>query len=102
VPITRDGNEEGPLYGEVVVFTGSISLRRNKAADLISSAGCKVSESVTNKTTLLVVGDQDIRKLAGHDKSRKHREAEKRIREGQSIRILRESDFMRMATCDGY
>jgi DNA polymerase-3 subunit epsilon len=102
VRITREGNPEGPLHGEVVVFTGGLSLRRRDAADLIASAGCKVSASVTNKTTVLVVGDQDAKKLAGHDKSSKHRDAEERIRQGQPIRILRESDFMKMATCDGY
>ena len=49
---------------------------------------------VTRDTTILVVGDQDIRVLAGHDKSSKHRKAEKLIREGYSIRIIGESDFL--------
>lgn len=47
-------------------------------------------------TTLLVVGDQDIQKLAGHEKSSKHRKAEQLIAEGQHIRILGESDFLRL------
>ena len=42
---------------------------------------------------MLVVGDQDIKKLAGHEKSSKHRKAEALILAGQSIRILRETDF---------
>ena len=41
----------------------------------------------------MVVGDQDIRVLAGHDKSSKHRKAEELIAKGQKIRILKESDF---------
>ncbi len=45
------------------------------------------------KTTILVVGDQDITKLAGKEKSLKHRKAEGLITKGQPIRILRESDF---------
>jgi DNA polymerase-3 subunit epsilon len=40
-----------------------------------------------------VVGDQDIRRLAGHEKSSKHRKAEELIRQGQRIRIVGESDF---------
>jgi DNA polymerase-3 subunit epsilon len=42
---------------------------------------------------LLVVGDQDIQKLAGHDQSAKHRKAESLIAQGYPIRILQETDF---------
>jgi DNA polymerase-3 subunit epsilon len=48
---------------------------------------------VTKKTTLLVVGDQDIKKLGGNEKSSKHRKAEELIQQGHAIRILCESDF---------
>lgn len=51
---------------------------------------------MTRDTTILVVGDQDIRLLAGHDKSSKHRKAEKLIKDGYSIRIIGESDFLLM------
>ncbi len=96
--ITRDGNPEGPFYGEVAVFTGALSMPRREAADLAAAAGCKVGASVTKLTTLLIVGDQDIRKLAGHEKSSKHRMAEKLIEKGQPIRILRETDFRSIAS----
>lgn len=91
--IKREGNPDGPLYGEVVVFTGSMELPRRQAADKASRIGCQVGSGVTRKTTLLVVGDQDIWKLVGHLKSSKHRKAETLISEGQPIRILREADF---------
>lgn len=94
--ITQDGNPEGPLFGEVVVFTGALSMPRREAAQLASSAGCDVAASVTKTTTLLVVGDQDIKKLAGYDKSAKHRKAEEMIAKGIPIRILSESDFRRI------
>jgi DNA polymerase-3 subunit epsilon len=96
--ITREGNPEGPFFGEVAVFTGALSMPRRDAADLAASAGCEVAASVTNATTLLVVGDQDIRKLAGQSKSRKHRKAEELIEKGQPIRILRETDFRSLAS----
>ena len=60
---------------------------------MAASAGCDVESGVTQKITLLVVGDQDLRKLAGHQKSSKHRKAEKLIVAGQQIRILGERDF---------
>jgi DNA polymerase-3 subunit epsilon len=57
------------------------------------SAGCTIGSGVTKKTTMLVVGDQDITKLAGKKKSSKHIKAEQLISKGQKIRILSESDF---------
>lgn len=91
--IRREGNPEGELNGEVICFTGSLEILRSEAADLAAGVGCTVASGVTKKTTLLVVGDQDISKLAGNNKSSKHRKAEQFILQGQSIRILRESDF---------
>ena len=90
---TRDGNPDGELFGEVVVFTGALSIPRREAADLAAEAGCTVAGSVGKTTTLLVVGDQDVRRLAGHEMSSKHRKAEALIENGQPIRILTERDF---------
>lgn len=88
-----DVNPEGPLYGEVIVFTGALELRRAEAADIAAKIGCQVESGVTKKTTILVVGNHDIKKLAGHEKSSKHRKAEGLILNGQAIRILGENDF---------
>lgn len=92
--ISRDGNPEGELFGEVVVFTGALEMPRNEAADLAAAVGCHVVPSVTKATTMLVVGDQDAARLNGHDKSSKHRKAEQLAARGQRIRIIRESDFV--------
>ncbi|MGB0123923.1 MAG: exonuclease domain-containing protein [Silvibacterium sp.] len=86
----------GPLFGEVLVFTGALSDSRGEAAELASSIGCRVDSGVTKHTTLLVVGDQDIRKLAGHEKSAKQRKAEDLIRKGRQVQILSESDFRQL------
>jgi DNA polymerase III subunit epsilon len=91
--IQRDGNPEGDLYGEIIVFTGALELSRVDAADLAASVGCQVAASVTKKTTILVVGDQDVTKLAGYEKSSKHRKAEQLVAEGHRVRIVRETDF---------
>jgi DNA polymerase-3 subunit epsilon len=74
-----DGNPDGPLYGEVLVFTGSLDIPRAQAADIAANLGCRVAENVSKATALLVVGDQDIRALAGQAKSSKHRKAEEQI-----------------------
>lgn len=90
----RQGTGDGVLAGEVMVFTGSLALSRKDAADMADAAGASVDAGVTARTTLLVVGDQDAYKLAGSDKSSKHRKAENLITKGQSIRILTEADFI--------
>lgn len=95
--IQRDGNPEGPLYGEVMVFTGALDIPRREAADLAALLGCNVASGVSKKVTILVVGDQDVTKLAGHEKSSKHRKAEELISKGAQIRIIRESDFKELA-----
>lgn len=90
---TYDPNVEGPLYGEVICFTGALQVPRRDASAWAAAAGCAVADGVTKHTTLLVVGDQDIRKLGGHQISAKHRKAESLIAKGQSLRILSERDF---------
>ena len=92
-PIKREGNAEGPFHGEVLVFTGALKIPRREAADMAGSIGFRVASNVNKETTILVVGDQDIKHLAGHTKSTKHRKAEELGLKGQPIRILRESDF---------
>jgi DNA polymerase-3 subunit epsilon len=96
LPITRTGNQDGPLHGEVLVFTGALSLTRRESADLAAAAGCEVDAGITHRTTLLILGDQDIGRLAGHEKSSKQRKAEALIGTGQRIRLLTESDFKRI------
>ena len=92
--VSKEGNPDGHLFGEVLVFTGSLQIPRREASMLASQIGCKVENIVTKKTSLLVVGDQDINRLSGKKKSSKHIKAEKLKVKGRNIRILKESDFI--------
>ena len=74
--LRREGNAEGALFGESLVFTGALGIPRREAADMAARAGCDVAANVSRKTTLLVVGTQDRSKLKGYQKSTKHRKAE--------------------------
>jgi DNA ligase (NAD+) len=48
---------EGPLTGQIYVITGTLpSLSRDKAKDLIEAAGGRVTDSISKKTTAVVVG----------------------------------------------
>lgn len=96
--IKRTGDGSGGLTGETIVFTGALVLSRRDAADGAAYAGGDVGSSVTSATTMLVVGDQDIQKLAGKSKSSKHLKAEQLISAGQALRIVGESDFLALSS----
>ena len=91
--LTRDGHDSGPLYGESLVFTGTLAITRDEATALAAEIGCNVASSVSLKTTMLVVGTQDKTQLKGYSKSSKHRKAEELIMKGAAIQILSEADF---------
>jgi DNA polymerase-3 subunit epsilon len=82
---------ETPSY-----LRGTLQISRAEAATEAALAGCDVADSVTKKTTILVVGDQDLRYTRGQEKSTKHRKAEHMIAKGAPIRIVGESDFLLM------
>lgn len=94
--VKLDGNPEGSLYGENLVFTGALSLPRKDAAKIAAEIGCNVGDSVSKKTSILVVGTQDTSKFAGYEKSSKHRKTEELIQKGVPIKILSEKDFIEM------
>ena len=67
---------------------------------MAAAAGCDVSSQIKKTTTFLVVGNQDIRRLAGHKKSSKYRKAEEMISKGQKIQIPAEDDFRELISID--
>lgn len=93
-PIRREAAGEGPLSGEVVVFTGKLDLGKSAAANLAAAAGAEVHPGVTRHTTMLVLGDRDVH--FGTPKSAKHLKAEALLAAGYIVRIVPEGDFMAM------
>lgn len=92
--IAREGNSDGALLGECVVFSGALGIPRRAAAELATEAGCRVVNNVSRKVTLVVLGDQDVNRLTvGETKSSKHRKAEALVQKGAEMQILSESDF---------
>lgn len=94
--VRREGNPEGELSGEVLVFTGSLSISRTAAADAAAAAGCSVESGVNRHTTMLVVGGPQLHGMGGGTKSSKLLKALQFIARGQRIRILGENDFLRL------
>jgi len=83
-PIQEQRNTREVLSGEIIVFTGTLTLARQRAKELAMEAGGKVTSSVTGNTTLLV---------AGANAGSKFKKAEK-----QGIRILSEEQFLELIT----
>ena len=94
--VFAEGDAKGPLHGNVIAFTGALSIPRSEAAALAAAIGCDVKDSITHRTTMLVVGTQDPSVLAGKDKSCKHLKAEAYIAGGQPIQMLNEKEFMQL------
>ena len=92
--VTREGNSDGALQGECVLFTGALGIPRRQAANLAAEAGCRVVNNISKRVTIIVLGNQDINRLAaGQTKSSKHLRAEALVRQGAEIQIVSENDF---------
>ena len=94
--VKHEGNPDGPLFGEVLVFTGELTIPRGQAAQIAADLGCAVKSGVSKNISVLVVGDQDITRLAGHNRSSKHRKALELKAQGHAVRIIQEADFLAM------
>lgn len=94
--IPLEGNPEGPLYGETLVCTGSLSLKRSDGARIAADLGCDVRHSMNKRTTIVVVRSQDSSERNGYDKSYKHRKAGELMRKGLQIVILTETEFIKI------
>ena len=80
----------GPLSDETVVFTGKLEqLNRRNAQQLVTKLGGTAGSSVTQDTTLLVVGGDGLSAAKPSSKIR----ARKLIEDGQPLRLI-EADFL--------
>jgi DNA ligase (NAD+) len=73
---------DGPLKGTTWVLTGTLSIPREEAAELIRTKGGKVSGSVSAKTTYLLAGEEAGSKL---EKAQK-----------LGVKVLNEVEFRKM------
>jgi DNA polymerase-3 subunit epsilon len=92
-----EADQDSPLYGKVVVFTGELAMVRREAWSLVAEAGGQPAGNMTKTTDILVCGYQDMIRLAsGETKSGKLRRAEALHAGGQQLEILTERDFFRL------
>ena len=89
-----DIDEENPLYGKNIVFTGALErMERKYAFQVVVNLGGIPSDNVTKKTNLLVLGNNDYCKTIKDGKSSKQKKAEQYIIDGLDIEIVPESVF---------
>jgi DNA polymerase-3 subunit epsilon len=88
-------DEDHPLYGQLVVFTGTLdSMTRAEAAQLVVDVGGHFGNSVTKKTNYLGCGYQDFRVLAaGASASSKKPKAQALISAGADLELIPEDEF---------
>ncbi|WP_026550944.1 exonuclease domain-containing protein [Arthrobacter sp. Br18] len=86
-----------PLYGETVVFTGTLGLPRPQAKERAAHLGAQPASAVTRKTTILVVGDgfvaTDLRNGRITGKARRVLDLHER---GQRIEVISEAEFLQL------
>lgn len=91
-----NADPEHPLYGQVMTFTGALSLTRADAWAAVAFLGATPSESVTQKTTVLVVGDG----FAGDDptdfETGKAKKAVALLAKGQRIEVMTEGQLLEL------
>ena len=99
--IVGDINKIDPdniFYGKNICFTGTLKfLYRQDAMQIVADLGGIPSDSVTKKTDILIVGQQDKRIVGDDGLSRKQEKAMRLINEGCKIEIMQESDFIKNA-----
>lgn len=98
-----DGLEEHPelidegnyFYGKNICFTGScIYGTRKELLQRVKNIGGIPTDSVTKKTDVLVVGQQNYHVVGDSGMSSKQKKALQLLEKGQSIEILSESEFL--------
>ncbi len=89
---------EGPLAGEVVVFTGKLEqMGRRDAQQLVNRLGGTAGSSVTAETTLLVVGGDE---LYAEPPSSKLKKARKLADSSGTLQIVSEEAFFARVQAD--
>ncbi len=80
------------LSGKTVVFTGPLTIPRSDAAIMVRQSGGSVVDQVSTRVDVIVQGSRSPNYRNGH-KGDKLCQAEKLIRQGQSICIINEKEF---------
>ena len=86
-----------PLYNKLCVFTGELSrFSRSQAMQIVLDLGGQCGNGVTQKTTYLILGNNEFCKTIKDGKSSKQKKAERYMLDGIDISIISEDVFCEM------
>lgn len=86
-----------PIYGKVVVFTGTLSsMSRAEAFQLVTNLGAVPQNSVNAKTNYLVIGSAEFVKSVKDGKTTKMKKAESLVKKNVEISVISEATFFDM------
>lgn len=92
-----DVDEDCPIYGKVVVFTGTLDkMPRKDALSLVAKLGGVPSNELTKATNFLVVGNGEFVASVKDGKTKKMEKAEKYAAKGCNICVISENTFFEM------
>ena len=90
-------DDTNPIYGKIVVFTGTLSSMERKAAyQIVLNLGGIPKDGITKKTNFLVVGSDDFASSVKNGKTNKMVKAETYRQSGLDITTLSEAAFFDM------
>lgn len=90
-------DSSAPLFGQSIIFTGKMAhLDRKSAQEQVKRLGGKAPDAMSSHTTILVIGDDGSPLLGAGKKSTKQKAAEKLIEQGHAIKIITETEFLRL------
>ncbi len=92
-PANLQANPGHPFYGQVIVFTGALGIRRVDAWAAVSELGATPEDSVTKRTSILVVGDGFTGHSAADFTTGKAAKAAQWIAKGHNSEVMNERDF---------
>jgi DNA polymerase-3 subunit epsilon len=86
-------NPAGALAGTTIVFTGGLSIPRGVAEAKAAALGCQCTSSVSRKTGIVVVGEQEPSLVGSDGMSTKQRKAMELNAAGARINVLDAAGF---------
>ncbi|RCW41025.1 DNA polymerase-3 subunit epsilon [Halopolyspora algeriensis] len=97
-PANTEADPAHPLYGQVVVITGDLSISRQEAWSAVAETGGIPNKDVTKRTTHLVIGDGFTGGSLDGFTTGKVTKALTWQSKGQKIEILTEAEFTALLT----
>src|SRR5450756_894328 len=91
-----DADPDHPFYGQAIVFTRGLSLRREDAWAAAAAFGATPEQGVNKRTTMLVVGDGFTGNSVEEFHTGKALKAVRWQAKGHTIEVLTEGDFFEM------